>query len=145
MRLELTRRGDYAVRAMIHLARTPGAVVAAERIASEMAIPTRFLRAILADLHQAGLVRSTTGRAGGYRLAQPPTRTSLLDIIEAIEGDSRRRTCVLRGAPCGRDGHCDVHHVFAEAQDALLDRLAAANLAQLAVDSAPSLGPNGPR
>jgi Rrf2 family protein len=142
MRLELTRAGDYAVRAMLRLARTPEAVVAAERIASETAIPARFARAILADLQQAGLVTSVTGRSGGYRLASVPDGTSLLDIIEAIEGDSRRKACVLRDAPCGRDGFCDVHAVFFEAQDVLLERLAATSLAELVAD--PTGGAQGP-
>jgi DNA-binding IscR family transcriptional regulator len=43
-------------------------------------------------------------------------------VIEAIEGDSRRTSCVLRGGPCGSDGNCRVHDVFFAAQDALITR-----------------------
>ncbi len=52
-------------------------------------------------------------------------------MIEAVEGDSRRRTCVLRGGPCGLDGYCDVHAVFFAGQEALLATLAEASLADL--------------
>ncbi|MGZ9161035.1 MAG: RrF2 family transcriptional regulator, partial [Candidatus Limnocylindrales bacterium] len=76
----------------------------------------------------------------------PPAAISLLDIIEAVEGDSRRTSCVLRGGPCGRDGHCLAHAVFIAAQQALLDRLADATLQDVAgapVADGP-LGPDGP-
>ena len=132
MRLELTRRGDYAVRAMLALARQPaGELMSARRIAEEMEIPVRFLPQVMSDLGRAGLVEATTGRSGGYRLARPPAEISLLEVVEAVEGDSRRRTCVLRGGPCGADGHCDVHDVFFAAQDAMLGTLSAADLASL--------------
>jgi Rrf2 family protein len=134
MRLELTRRGDYAVRTMIFLARSGAAIVPADRIAGEMGIPSRFTREVLHDLDAAGLVKAMTGRSGGYRLVRPAESVSLLEVIEAVEGDSRRRTCVLRGAPCGQDGFCDVHRVFFEAQEALLARLAATTVAALAVE-----------
>ena len=48
---------------------------------------------------------------------------SLLEVVEAVEGDPRRRVCVLRSSPCLWDGPCDVHWVFAAAQDALLAEL----------------------
>ena len=131
--MELTKRGDYAVRAILALARTrDGRLLSVRRIAEEMAIPVRFLPQVMADLAAAGLVEATTGRAGGYRLARPPDTISLLDVVEAVEGDSRRRTCVLRGGPCGLDGHCDVHDVFFAGQEALRGTFARSTLADLA-------------
>lgn len=132
MRLELTKRGDYAVRAMIALARVGDGRVSARRIADAMEIPVRFLPQVLGDLHRAGLVEATAGRTGGYQLARGAASISLLEVIEAVEGDSRRQTCVLRGGPCGRDGTCDVHHVFFAGQEALLGTLAGSTLADLA-------------
>ena len=132
MRLELTKKGDYAIRAMLALARDPGdRPVSARRIADAMDIPVRFLPQVLGDLSRAGLVDAAPGRAGGYRLTRPAGEVSLLDVIEAVEGDSRRRTCVLRGGPCGLDGYCDVHAVFFAGQEALLAELARASLADL--------------
>lgn len=133
MRLELTRRADYGIRAMIAIARASSdEPLSAPRIAGSMAIPIRFLPQVMADLARSGLVDSTGGRRGGYRLGRPATTISLLEIIEALEGDSRRRQCVLRSAPCGLDGYCDVHPVFASAQDALLARFSSTSLAELA-------------
>lgn len=133
MRLELTKRGDYAVRAMLALARGDGnGLLSARRISDAMAIPVRFLPQVLSDLSRAGLVQAEPGRAGGYRLSRPPASISLLEVIEAVEGDSRRQTCVLRGGPCGLDGTCDVHDVFFAGQEALLGTLGTASLADLA-------------
>jgi Rrf2 family protein len=128
MKLELTRRGDYAIRAALALGRASAGRLSGPAIARAMDIPPRFLPQIMGDLMRAGLVRSRAGRNGGYELARPTEEIDLLAIIEAVEGDSRRRTCVLRGGPCRRDGVCDVHDVFASGQDALLNRLAAASL-----------------
>lgn len=147
MHLELTRRGDYAVRAMLALARAGDvAPTSVREIATAMDIPAAFLPQVMGALGRAGLVVSRTGRAGGYTLTRPPAAISLLDIIEAVEGDSRRTSCVLRGGPCGRDGHCLAHAVFTAAQQALLDRLADATLQDVAgapVADGP-LGPDGP-
>lgn len=133
MRLELTKRGDYAVRAMLALAQGSGnGLLSARRIAGAMSIPVRFLPQVLADLQRAGLVEAAPGRSGGYRLAKEAKAISLLDVIEATEGESRRKSCVLRGGPCGVDGSCDVHDVFFEAQEALLTTLSRATLAELA-------------
>ena len=133
MRLELTHRGDYAVRAMLALSQAdPGSGrLSVRRIAAEMSIPVAFLPQVMRDLVAAGLVDATTGRGGGYRLARPAIDISVLQIIESVEGDSRRTSCVLRGGPCGVDGHCDAHGVFFAAQDAMLERLRSASLGDL--------------
>jgi Rrf2 family transcriptional regulator, iron-sulfur cluster assembly transcription factor len=138
MRLELTKRGDYAVRAMLALARGNGnGLLSARRISDAMAIPVRFLPQVLSDLQRASLVEAMPGRSGGYRLAKDPATISLLDVIEAVEGDSRRQSCVLRGGPCGKDGTCDVHEVFFDGQEALRSHFAASMLSDLA---APATG-----
>lgn len=133
VRLELTHRADYAVRAMLALASpdTPG-LQSVRHIAERMAIPPRFLPQVMRDLAAAGLVEAQPGRKGGYRLRRSPDAVSLLDIIEAAEGDTRRQTCVLRGGPCGLDGYCAVHPVFADAQDAVMYQLERSNLADVA-------------
>ena len=133
MRVELTKRADYAIRAVLALARaTDGELMSVRRVSDEQHIPVRFLPQVMSDLVRAGLADGVEGRRGGYRLARPAASISLLDIIEAIEGDSRRRSCVLRGGPCAINGVCDVHEAFMSAQEALLGRLADANVGALA-------------
>jgi Rrf2 family transcriptional regulator, iron-sulfur cluster assembly transcription factor len=139
MRLELTRRGDYAVRAMLALARAEAASprgrpsgdgrLSVARIAVSEVIPPRILPSVMRLLTRASLVDAQMGRTGGYRLSRRADRISLLDIIEAVEGDMRRRSCILRGGPCLANGLCAVHGVFVSAEAALRDSLAEATLA----------------
>ncbi len=141
MRLELTRRGDCAVRAMLSLAgEDEGRRLSARRIAERMDIPPRFLPQVMRDLATAGLVVAYEGRAGGYRLARPPGTISLLDVIGAVERDERLRACVLRGGSCAADGTCAVHDVFVSARAAITERLASATLASLST----RIGRTGP-
>jgi Rrf2 family protein len=124
VRLQLTRRADYAIRTALCLGREGRAGwLPAPAIAQRMEVPPRFLPQIMQDLVRAGLVEASLGRGGGYRLARGPGEVSLLEVIEAVEGDARRRTCVLSSSACDASRPCDVHALFANAQDALLDRL----------------------
>ena len=138
VKLDLTHRAAYAIRAVLALTREDGVeVVAARTIAEREDIPGRFLPQVLGDLSRAGIVEARLGRAGGYRLIKDPGLISVLDVIEAVEGDARRQTCVLTGGPCGESSAlCDVHTVFAEAQVAILTRLAEATVADVLVTSA---------
>jgi Rrf2 family protein len=131
MRLELTRRADYAIRAMLLLGRTVEAPLSGARIAHASEIPPRFLPHVMADLARAGLVVAAIGRRGGYALTDAGRTASVLEVVEAIEGDTRRRTCVLRGGACRNDGACEVHEVFAGAQEALRARLSATTIQEL--------------
>jgi Rrf2 family iron-sulfur cluster assembly transcriptional regulator len=136
VRVELSHRGDYAVRAMLALAAHDGTGwLSAPNIAAQMGIPVRFLPHVLTDLSRAGLVVGQPGRTGGYRLALPAEEIDLLRIVEAVEGDEPAR-CVLRGGPCGMDGRCAVHAVFAGATTALRAELARSRLDLLARDEA---------
>jgi Rrf2 family protein len=134
MRLELTHRGDYAVRAMLALSRAdPGSGrLSVRRIAAEMSIPVAFLPRVMRDLVAAGLVDAASGRAGGYRLARPAADVSVLQIIDSVEGTGRRATCVLRGGPCEAGARCAAHDLFFVAREAMLDQLRGASLADLA-------------
>ena len=128
MRLDLTKRSDYAIRAMLALTKAPDGLLSSRKIAEEMKIPPRFLPQIMGDLTRAGLVDAHPGRAGGYKLARPASVVTLLTVIEAVEGDPHRQICVMRGTPCGQDGECGVHEIFYAAESSLLQRLDGATL-----------------
>lgn len=136
MRLELTLRGDYAVRASLAIAMLEdGRPVSARRIAERMDIPSGFLAHVLTDLVRAGIVVGTAGRNGGYRLAAPAATIDLLRVVDAVEerGDDPPR-CVMRGGPCRQDGTCAVHDAFTAAATAMRRELAAVKLSDLVAD-----------
>lgn len=122
MDLQLTRRGDYAVRAAISLARAAGLshYVKLREVSEEMAIPSRYTQEILTLLMRAGLVEARAGKQGGYRLLRDPSEVSILDVVEAAEGPLRLERCTLSGGPCHWDATvCAVHDIWEEANRAL--------------------------
>ncbi len=132
MRLALTKRTDYAIRAFLCLARSDGsAPVSSRRIAEAMDIPPHFLPHVLGDLARAGLVEATNGKHGGYRLARRPEGLSLLEVIEAVEGPTVPEDCALETGPCAPNDPCAVHHAISGAQQAFVGALAHASLADI--------------
>lgn len=146
MRLELTRAGDYAVRAMLALATHDAAgPLSSRRIAAEWGIPQRFLTQVLRRLAEGGLVEPVRGRHGGYRLARHPGEISLLDVIDTVEDAPIKGMCVLRGGLCRSDGTCLVHDTFMAAREGFLRPLGRRSLAQLVdVQAATSGRRSGP-
>jgi len=91
--LSLTRKTEYALIAMSHLASKPERLASAREIADLYRIPLPVLTNILKTLNRSGLVESERGVRGGYRLAQDPQEISLATLIGAIEGPVRLVKC----------------------------------------------------
>ena len=86
---------EYALRAMLSLARTPDDAQTAKQIAATMKVPSSYLAKVLQALAKAKLVTSTRGLHGGFRLVKPPARINLLDVVNAVQPVQRIRTCPL--------------------------------------------------
>jgi Rrf2 family protein len=84
--MRISAKADYAIRAMVELAAGADGPLKGEQIAQAQEIPIRFLENILADLRNAGLVRSQRGVDGGYWLARPADEINLAQVIRAVEG-----------------------------------------------------------
>ena len=86
MRMRVSAKVDYALRASLELAAAGEGPMKGERIAQAQDIPLKFLENILLELRHAGLVQSQRGADGGYWLARPPEEIKLADVIRAVEG-----------------------------------------------------------
>jgi len=85
--MKVSRRGLYALQALIHLAEVyEGGLVAARTIAEKEGIPEKFLEGILLALKNARVVSSERGREGGYRLRKPPRELFIGDVVRLIDG-----------------------------------------------------------
>lgn len=85
--MRVTAKSDYALRALIELARSDGtAPVSAEELGRLQHIPHGFLQSILSDLRRAGIVSSRRGKTGGWTLARDPAAISVADVMRAIDG-----------------------------------------------------------
>lgn len=85
--MKLTTRSEYALLALIHLARHEGdGYVTVQAIAEAQGVPHRFLEQLLLVLKRARLVKSQKGQRGGYRLGRPPGRIQLAEVIRLLDG-----------------------------------------------------------
>jgi Rrf2 family protein len=120
--LQISRKSDYALRAVIRLARLPKEqVINFKNIAQTERIPEEYLAKILRALVLRGLVRSIRGARGGYQLARQPSEISFLDVIEATDGPISINTCLGNGGGCPIHNYCSMHQVWRRAQDAMLE------------------------
>lgn len=131
MRLQLSRRGDYAVRAVLALTEADG-VMATPQLAERMQIPVNFLPQIMPGLVRRGILKRRLGRHGGYLLARPAESISLLEVIEAGETKATvPATCVLRGDGCSPQQPCRIHPAVSRASEAMRGVLASSDFASL--------------
>ncbi|NUR73748.1 MAG: Rrf2 family transcriptional regulator [Hamadaea sp.] len=84
--MQISARGEYAVRAALELAASYPATISAQALADAQELPRKFLEAILADLRRGGIVISIRGAEGGYSLTRPPAETTVGAILRAVDG-----------------------------------------------------------
>ena len=84
--MQVSARGDYAIRAALGLAAAYPTVTSAQALADAQELPYKFLEAVLADLRRAGLVQGIRGPEGGYVLKRPPDAVTVGDVLRAADG-----------------------------------------------------------
>ena len=130
--LQISRKIDYALRALIYLAsRAEGRIAPLQEIARDLGLPREFLAKILKALTARGLVRSVRGARGGYVLARAPRDISFLDSIEAVGGPVQINVCLDHKDRCDVSSSCSMYHVWKAGQDRMLDVYRKTTLAEL--------------
>src|SRR5512143_3524934 len=135
--MQITRQADYAVRAVLHLARSGNTERAAtSTIAKEQNIPPSFLAKIISQLSIAGLLHTSRGARGGVTLAREPKDITLLEVVEAIDGPIQLNECVASDGICTFEDNCPIRPIWCDAQDDLVKRLKNTSFADMLVQSA---------
>lgn len=130
--LQISRKVDYALRAMIHLATLPeGVREPQQEVAARNDIPRDFLAKILKKLVDQGLVSAHRGPRGGVALARPASEISFLDVIEAVDGPVVLNLCLDASQGCSQDSTCTMQAVWRAGQERMLDVYRATSLATL--------------
>jgi Rrf2 family protein len=137
--MRLSKRGEYGLRAMIHLANaqkySPDVLVQIKDISVQEKIPTKYLEQILLALKNAGLLQSKMGIGGGYYLARTPEQINLGQIIRVLDGPLAPIRCVSHMAyePCGcpDEQTCGLRMVMGDVRDAIADILENMSLADV--------------
>ena len=131
--MQLTRAADYAVRVMVHMAALPPGMRANRTdLAASIGCPEQFLSKVLQSLTKAGLITSHRGNTGGFEL--PPSRlhTTVLEIVEAVEGPIHLNVCLKSFEECGRATVCPAYPVWFKAQQSILEVLGGFNIEEMA-------------
>ena len=132
--MQITRQADYAVRAVLYLARVGNTKRSATgTIAKEQNIPPSFLAKIISQLSIAGLLHTSRGARGGVTLAREPGDITLLEVVEAIDGPIQLNECVSNTGACTFEDDCPIKPVWCDAQDELVGRLKSTNFEQMLV------------
>jgi Rrf2 family iron-sulfur cluster assembly transcriptional regulator len=130
----LSITSQYALRALSHLARqTEGAVLGRE-LAESVEIPANYLSKVLLVLRNAGLVDTTRGSGGGYRLRRAANEIRLIDVVELFEEISRTKpSCFLgRTRACSNSQPCTAHATWRGLQASYLGFLVSTPLSAIA-------------
>ena len=129
--MQITRQADYAVRAVLHLARNSDQRIATSKIAEEQRIPPSFLAKIISQLSIAGLLHTSRGAHGGVTLARDAKEITLLEVVEAIDGPIQLNECVGDNGICSFDDTCPLRPVWCDAQEDLVGRLKGTSFADM--------------
>ncbi len=133
----LSVTSEYALRALAHLARQPGEAVLGRDLAHAVEIPANYLSKVLLTLRNAGLVDTTRGSGGGYRLRKPANEIHLIDVVELFEEISRTKpSCFLAHTrPCSDAAPCTAHAAWRGVQAAYMGFLVSTSVSAIAGES----------
>jgi Rrf2 family protein len=143
--LRLSKKSDYALMAMKHLALRGdrgtgglGGSSSAREIAELYDIPIELLAKVLQRLVRRGLLVSQQGTRGGYQLARVPTQISVADVIQAIDGPVTVTACSTdEGQQCEQYSKCNVRDPLWRVRERILSALGECTIAELAADLPP--------
>jgi Rrf2 family transcriptional regulator, iron-sulfur cluster assembly transcription factor len=136
--MQIPRKSEYALRAMIYLADRPGGIARGSEVAAREHIPKYYLEKVIRQLMRGGLVRARRGPGGGYQLARPASEISFRDIIEAAEGPITLNVCTDGSSSCALQPTCRMYRVWERGQRMLLDMFSDTTLQEIASSQTPA-------
>lgn len=130
----ISRRTDYATRAVLALTLAEGGPMKLEELARRTATPRSVLEQLMPTLRIAGIVRSERGPSGGYRLNRPPEEITLERVVRLFQGQLAPIGCATRKnpEPCPMTVGCTLRQVWEEIRDETIALLARRTFADLA-------------
>jgi Rrf2 family protein len=134
--LRLSKKADYALMAMKHLAQKGGAPsTSAREIAEQYDIPIELMAKVLQRLVRTGLLISTQGTRGGYLLSRAAGSISVADVIQAIEGPFTVTACSTEKNDCEQYGKCSIRDPLWQIRERIVAALGTVTIAEMANDN----------
>jgi len=136
--LKLTKKADYGLMAMKHLAeRGHGVACSAKEVAEAYGIPQEALAKILQRLVKAGLLHSQHGMNGGYILARDAGQISAFEVIRAIDGPLFITSCVTVRGECGQSERCTIREPLRRVNESIEQVLRRIKISQMKEEASP--------
>jgi Rrf2 family protein len=133
--LKLTKKADYGLIALKHLAVSSGGVSSsAKDIAECYGIPQPLLAKILQKLTKIGLLQSLPGSNGGYRLAREASKITALEVIRAIDGPIILTACFTAHGECEQSEKCNVREPLRKVHEGILQLLNTITISDMSKD-----------
>lgn len=126
----ISNTAEYALRAVVHLATHGDQPSTAQQIAEMTHVPAGYISKVLQDLVKAGIAHSQRGPNGGFILAAPPEKLSVLDVVNAVDPIQRIRECPLKLPAHGRN-LCVLHQRLDDAIAAVEQMFARSTIAEM--------------
>lgn len=138
--MRLSEGVEWGLHCAVLLAVMPSdAALSTTRLADFHGVPVAYLAKHLQAMSRAGILEAGTGPRGGYRLARPPADISVLEVVEAVDGEDPAFRCleIRRRGPAAAPAReyrtmCGIHRVMVEADEAWRTRLTRTSIADLA-------------
>jgi Rrf2 family protein len=133
--LKLTKKADYGLIALKHLALNNGrGAASAKDIAERYGVPQPLLAKILQKMARHGLLVSHHGTYGGYLLARSPDKITALEVIRLIDGPVLLTACSTSHGDCDHTDKCNVREPLRRVHDSILELLNSITIAELMKD-----------
>jgi len=134
--LRLSKKADYALMAMKHLAQNGTAPsTSAREIAEQYDIPIELMAKVLQRLVRMGLLASTQGTRGGYTLGRSPAEISVVDVIEAIDGKFTVTACSTEKNDCDQYSKCSIRDPLWQIREKIAAALGTVTIAEIAAET----------
>src|SRR5467141_5193059 len=138
--LKLTKKADYGLMAMKHLAEhAQNGACSAKDVAEAYGIPQEALAKILQRLVKAGLLHSQHGTNGGYTLARDPASITAFEVIRAIDGPLFITSCVTVRGECDQSDRCTVREPLRKVNESIEQVLKNIKISEMKEDPAPAV------
>jgi len=130
----LTKKTDYAIRAIMHLAFNTDKFVSSKKISESELIPLQFLRGILQTLTKENIIESQEGISGGVKLKKDPHKLKLTKVIEIFQGKVKLSECILRKKVCPNRAKCVLRKLIVNIENKVVKELKVVTIGSLIDD-----------
>lgn len=129
--LKITLTADYALRAVVYIAANcDERCVPAAELARTQQIPTIYVSKVLQTLVRADIVATSPGRRGGAKLSRCPSKISVLEVVEAVDGPIAVNHCLNGKGRCSRTAMCEMYPFWIKTRDELVKTLEQARISE---------------